>query len=557
MKYLSLVGLGVLALAGQCAVLAMVGGLALPGVGAAAGVAIVLVAFAQFFLRRPGELAFAGLADTFTQMNRSGDLSLRANITSEPGKACAEGFNILIETFQGIIGKVVFDAQRVAAAANELAKHARAVAEGSDQQHTAADQMSRAIVEMTAGVNAIADNAGQTAANAQEARGLSDEGVRIVGDASEEIERIARSVEQSATVIAGLGERSEAISSIVQVIKDIADQTNLLALNAAIEAARAGEQGRGFAVVADEVRKLAERTSTATNEISTMISAIQEETRAAIRSIHDGSQQAHVGAELASKAAQSLERINAGAQETMEKVDGIAAAITQQSREAENVVGHVRNIMDMVEQNRTGAAETLEEAKKLGSLADNLEEIRRVFLLGQAGEKAMRLHEEMPGMVQAAAKAIGEALERAVKQGQITEEALFSQEYKPIPNTNPQKYTSAYDSLTDRIFPPIQEPILQRSPAIVIAAAMERGCYLPTHNKHCSQPETGNYQRDFVFSRSKRIFDDPVSKRSATHNRPYLMQTYRRDTGEVMHDCSAPVYVNGRQWGGFRIAYKA
>lgn len=241
----------------------------------------------------------------------------------------------------------------------------------------------------------------------------------------------------------------------------------------------------------------------------------------------------------------------------MDKVASIATAISSQSREAEAVAGHVGNILAMVERNRAGAAETLEEAKQLGSLAENLEDISRVFQLGEAGENAKRLHQAMPERVCKAARQIGEALERALAGGQISEEALFCQDYQPIPNTHPQKFTSRYDSLTDRLFPAIQEPILQQSPAIVIAAAMERGCYLPTHNQHCAQPPTGDYQRDLLRSRSKRIYDDPVSKRSATHNRPYLMQTYRRDTGEVMHDISAPITVNGRQWGGFRIAYKA
>src|SRR5690606_6119365 len=134
-----------------------------------------------------------------------------------------------------------------------------------------------------------------------------------------------------------------------------------LALNAAIEAARAGEQGRGFAVVADEVRKLAERTSSATSEIGSMIVAIQEGTRSAIEAIHHDSEQARVGAELARNAAASLEQINIGAQETMEKVDGIAVAISQQSREAENVVAQVREIMDMTDRNTQGAAATLDE----------------------------------------------------------------------------------------------------------------------------------------------------------------------------------------------------
>ncbi|HJW27473.1 MAG TPA: methyl-accepting chemotaxis protein [Rhodocyclaceae bacterium] len=542
--------------AGAAFLLYLQGALGFAGMAGAAALGL-LAALLAWLGSRPLEGALRGLTATITDMNRSGNLSLRAEIAGGPAGDCAKAFNALTETFQGIMGKVVFDAERVATAADELAKHAKAVAEGSDSQRQASQDMARAIDEMTSGVNTIAAHAGQAAGNAQEARSLSLAGMQVVHDASAEIERIARCVGQSAQVIGGLGERSEAISSIVRVIREIADQTNLLALNAAIEAARAGEAGRGFAVVADEVRKLAERTSTATTEISGVISAIQDETRAAITSINDGSQQAHVGAELAREAAQSLERINSGAQETMEKVDGIAVAIRQQGSEADKLVEHVREIMAMAERNSSGATLTLEEAKQLESLAANLKEINAVFKLGATGEQAMRTHQIMPALVQEAARDIGRALEQAVAAGQIREDDVFDRNYRPIANTNPQKYTTAFDALTDRLFPPIQEALLKHSSAIAVACAADINGYMPTHNKHCTQPLTGDYQKDFLGNRTKRIFDDPVSKRSSSHVQPYLMQTYRRDTGEVMHDISSPVYVNGRHWGGFRIAYRA
>jgi methyl-accepting chemotaxis protein len=378
----------------------------------------------------------------------------------------------------------------------------------------------------------------------------------IVNDASAEMERISASVTQSAQVVYALGERSKAISGIVQTIREIADQTNLLALNAAIEAARAGEQGRGFAVVADEVRKLAERTSKATGEISQMIGAIQGETQSAIVSIEAGTGQAKNGADLAQQAASSLERINSGARVTMEKVDAIASAVAQQSKAGHTIAEHVTSIMEMAETNSAAAEKALSEANQLDYLATNLKEIGNVFKLGPAGDKAVETHAKMPEIVKRAAQAVSQILDKAVDSGRIKIEDLFDDKYQPIPNTKPPKFKTRFDDFTDQVLTPLQEQLLDQNKWIVYGISCNRKGYIPTHNRKFSQPLTGNEKVDFVNNRTKRIFDDPVGRRCGDHDQPFLLQTYRRDTGEIMHDISAPVYVKGQHWGGFRIGYK-
>ena len=520
-----------------------------------AGLAAAIVPFLVLKARLLDPLS--ELRRTIQSTRGDGDLSRRSPLAGSLATIeTAKAFNDLMESFQGIVGKICFNSGQVAEAAETLMREAKSVAGGSGQQRSAAEAAMHAMEEMNIGINQVAENAELTAANAQSARELSRQGAEIVGRASAEIERIARTVEESARVVATLGERTQAISGIARTIHDIADQTNLLALNAAIEAARAGEQGRGFAVIADEVRKLVERTTAATGEIGAMIAAIQNETRTAIASIEQGNVQARSGADLARQAAESLQQINTGAQETMEKIESIASAIQQQSANGQNITGHVQDILKMAESNNANAGRTLQEAGQLDSLALNLKEVGNIFRLGERGEQAMAIHRRMPEVARQAAGEIGRAMEGLVKSGQIQLEGLFDHDYVPIPNTRPQKYTTKFDALCDRLFPSLQEPILDSDKAIVYAASMDVNGYCPTHNKRFSQPLTGDEKKDLAGSRTKRKFDDPVGKRCVTHEQPYLLQTYRRDTGEIMHDLSVPIYVQGRHWGGFRVGYR-
>lgn len=507
---------------------------------------------AAFFSRPLGEL-FRTIEDTFAD----GDLTRRATVQGAGDLASmAEAYNRLMSSFQVIIGKVYFNSVEVGRAAQELIAESRRVASGSEGQYLAAQETTLAMSQLSENMNLVSARAHETAMLSQNASELCGDGVVVANDTSAEMERIALSVTRTAEVVRAMGERSSSISGIVQAIREIADQTNLLALNAAIEAARAGEQGRGFAVVADEVRKLAERTSTATVEITAMIGAIQAETTSAIEAIELGSTQARSGAEMARKVADGLQRISRGAAETMEKVDAIAASIQQQSAASEDISLHINTIRDMSQSNSAAAELTLQEAGQLDQMAASLRDIEKVFRLGRSGSEAVETHKRMVTMVGAAASKAGDILSASVANRRIKLDDLFDQTYTPIANTKPQKFKTRFDDLCDQLLPALQESLLANDHNVVYAICCDRKGYVPTHNKRFSQPLTGNEKIDFVNNRTKRIFGDEVGQRCGSHQQAFLIQTYRRDTGEIMHDISAPIFVEGRQWGGFRIGYR-
>ena len=220
-------------------------------------------------------------------------------------------------------------------------------------------------------------------------------------------------------------------------------------------------------------------------------------------------------------------------------------------------VATTRAIAETVSHIRDGMLATHDELPRATGSAMLVSE-RGETLLGAMAELGVRtVHDPVRAAAQRAAQAVGALFERAIAEGSITEAALFDRHYVPIPGTNPQKHASAFDAYTDQALPPIQEGVLQDLPWLAYAGAVDDRGYFPTHNRKFSQPLTGDYDHDLVHNRTKRIFTDRCGSRCGSNTLPFLLQTYKRDTGEVMHDLSAPIHVNGKHWGGFRIGYRS
>ena len=277
------------------------------------------------------------------------------------------------DSLRQMIGAITRDSGELSQMAGSLSDSSTRIAKGTAEQNDAASSMASAIEEMTVSIGVVSDNARDTDHSMREATALSSEGREALGRVEDAMRRISTSVNGSSQVIAALKNDSERISVILNVIKDIAGQTNLLALNAAIEAARAGEQGRGFAVVADEVRKLAERTTHSTQEIGEMIQTIQRSTDSAVASMGAGVAIVDEGGRLASEAGTAMTQVADRAGQVAAMVTEMSSALGEQSSASQQIAHHVESIAQMAERNTLASQETAQSAQRMNELASSMQ----------------------------------------------------------------------------------------------------------------------------------------------------------------------------------------
>ena len=301
-----------------------------------------------------------------------GDLS--TTVTTAPGDDASllAAMKVMQEGLRQVIAQIQSSAERLGAAAESLAATARQVADSSSQQSDSASSIAASVEQMTVSINMVSESARSANSLADKARRLSGEGDRHVQDTVGQMNTIAESVASSTDVVRQLGEQSQRISGIVSVIREIADQTNLLALNAAIEAARAGEQGRGFAVVADEVRKLAEKTASSTQEISAMIGEIQSGTEMAVKQMEAGASQVGKGVTVAGATGTAIQDIDAENARVVAAVDEISTALREQAVASNQISQGVERIAQMTEENSAAVVSVAGSANDLLMLAATL-----------------------------------------------------------------------------------------------------------------------------------------------------------------------------------------
>lgn len=335
---------------------------------------VVLSAIFVFFIVRSITGPIAPLVSVARKI-AAGNLDVQIDHTSadEIGQL-SDSFRIMTENLRDTIKQVTGHAQQVATAANQLHTTAVQIATGADEVASQTNTVAVAGEEMTATSGDIANNCQMAAEGGRRANQAVQVGSDVVNGTVKVMGRIAAQVSSTAKTVQSLGERSDQIGAIIGTIEDIADQTNLLALNAAIEAARAGEQGRGFAVVADEVRALAERTTRATREISEMIKSIQIETKGAVVAMEAGVREVENGTSEAARSGQALQEILNQINDVTMQVNQIATAAEEQTATTGEISNNMLQITAVVQQTAKGAEESARSAGQLAQLAEELQQ---------------------------------------------------------------------------------------------------------------------------------------------------------------------------------------
>lgn len=503
--------------------------------------AIFIILFLRHLILRPVKHLIFFFNDACVG---EGDLSNNLkSISYDEFKTLSESFNCFLGKLRQMISDIRDASVIIATEAAKVRKNlelttndAKRESELASNIFLSSKESNDALHDVSRNTSDISDAANKNIIFAKESR---DQMQDILG----RVEEMSTKLNSFVNTTNSLSENSEKVMEVLKLITEISEQTNLLALNAAIEAARAGEHGRGFAVVADEVRKLAEKVKDATQDISVNIRMMMkniDETKEGTIIISE-----HMGTtkDVVENASQRFNLIISDFENICERLVSMASAIEELSTTNNNIFGHIGEIDDLSKSTYNKALDSQEYAKYLSKKTQDLQDLATRFKTGEGK------FEVILGKVEKSRDEVAKQIENLAKKG-IN---VFDKNYNKIPNTNPQKYKTSYDTHFETDIQHLYDKLMAELPGTIFALAVDTNGYAPTHCSIYSKKLTGDPKVDLINSRDKRIFNDQTGITASRNEKKFILQVYLRDTGEVIADLSMPIYVNGKHWGAYRV----
>ncbi|MBZ0155786.1 MAG: methyl-accepting chemotaxis protein [Alphaproteobacteria bacterium] len=490
-----------------------------------------------FLLIRKNTDATGELRSFFAEQNK-GRASLARSFTvqgssTEGKREIAEHLNSFLNKIGGVYRNVFSDGLELVKLADTLKSCSDQTLEMSQETSSQAAQVAAAMEEMSSTINDIVRNINQ----AVQSGNASTEHAKIIEKSIKEnvssIEMLSANVMDWAGTSKALSEATERIDGIIVVIKDIADQTNLLALNAAIEAARAGEQGRGFAVVADEVRKLADKTGKATQEIAAMIRDVKTKADSSLDTMDSTLKGVNESIERTKKADEYLKKTIEELQRTADMVHHIATATEEQSKVTEEVLSNMERVSG-------SAARTKELTMSISASKDSLLSLALKIYGQLCSVKKDTVDESMEELLITCTNELKQMLEKDIKAGKTDRASLFDENYSKVDEKG--KLSTRHTRYFESEVLPLLKKWVQSDRRLIYTVVMDRNGYMPTH---------------LMPARAGMKMEDPISLGGAKSS-VIIGKAFRRPMeagGEVVIDVACPLVINGQHWGCFRIGY--